>query len=91
VETAIGLYEANNGTAVAPTSALLTATSTNGGPYLKTWPSNSSHYQIGIGTATGAATDEVDVYPGTSTATIAASLWVKYDTQGGTTGCNAVS
>jgi prepilin-type N-terminal cleavage/methylation domain-containing protein len=90
VETAIAAYQANNGTSVAPTSTLLTSTATTGGPYLKSWPSNSSHYTIAIGAATGAANDEVDIYPGTSTSP-AASNYVKYDTESSTTGCNAVS
>src|SRR3984957_11862711 len=47
VETAIAAYEAN-GNGTSPTSALLTASSTTGGPYLRSWPSNNSHYYIGI-------------------------------------------
>jgi general secretion pathway protein G len=91
VETAIAAYEANGNT-VAPTSTLLMATSTTGGPYLKSWPSNNSHYFIGIAQATSAATDEVDVYAGSATtAPGSGSGWVKYDTETSATGCNAVT
>ena len=89
VETAIAAYEANNGTTVAPTSTLLTATSTNGGPYLKSWPSNSGHYTIGIATRTGAANDEVDIYVGSGTPPTGAT-WIQYDNEG-SGGCNAVN
>jgi prepilin-type N-terminal cleavage/methylation domain-containing protein len=89
VETAIAAYEANNGTTVAPTSTLLTATSTNGGPYLKSWPSNSSHYTIGIHQVSGSPADEVDIYVGSGTPGTGAT-WVTYDTEG-TGGCNAVN
>jgi prepilin-type N-terminal cleavage/methylation domain-containing protein len=93
VETAIAAYEANGNTA-APTSTLLTSTSTKGGPYLKSWPSNSSHYYIGIAqVTTPASTDEVDVYAGTSTVSPPPSGtgWVSYDTESSVTGCNNVS
>jgi general secretion pathway protein G len=42
VNTAIVAYYANNGSYPATTGAL-TAT-TNGGPYLQSWPNNTSHY-----------------------------------------------
>jgi len=42
VDTAIAAYYANNGSYPATTGAL-TAT-TNGGPYLQSWPNNTSHY-----------------------------------------------
>ena len=92
VETAIAAYEAN-GNGTSPTSTLLTSTTTSGGPYLKSWPSNSSHYFIGIAqAATVSSTDEVDVYAGSASTTPAlhAAGWVAYDTEG-TGGCNAVS
>ena len=93
VETAIAAYEANGNTA-APTSTLLTATGTTGGPYLKSWPSNSSHYTLGIATRTGTVAlplqpDEVDVYVGSGTPPGNAT-WVQFDSQG-SGGCNAVS
>jgi prepilin-type N-terminal cleavage/methylation domain-containing protein len=91
VETAVAAYEAN-GNGTSPTSTLLTATTTSGGPYLKSWPANSSHYSIGIGMATGTSgTDEVDIYPSSGTAPGAGSSWIKYDTETSSTGCNAVT
>jgi prepilin-type N-terminal cleavage/methylation domain-containing protein len=87
IETAIAAYEANGNTA-APTSTILLSTA-NGGPYLKSWPSNSTHYTIGIGAITGSPSDEVDVSPGSAAPT--QSTWVKYDTESSSTGCNAAS
>jgi prepilin-type N-terminal cleavage/methylation domain-containing protein len=91
VETAVGAYEAN-GNGTAPTSANLTSSATIGGPYLRSWPSNSAHYYIGIGKAAGAATDEVDVDAGSVMSTTTAG-WVAFDTETSSpaTGCNAVS
>jgi len=92
VETAIAAYEAN-GNGTAPTSTLLTTTSTatvTGGPYLRSWPSNPSHYFIGIATAAGASTDEVDVAAG-STIPTGTTGWVKYDGEASNAGCNAVT
>ncbi len=92
VETAIAAYEANGNLAANLTQAALTSTATTGGPYLKSWPSDPSHYFIGIAQATGAAADEVDVYPGSGTAAPAAGAgWVAYDTETSATGCNAVN
>jgi general secretion pathway protein G len=90
VETAVAAYEAN-GNGTAPTSTLLTATTTTGGPYLRSWPSNSSHYFIGIAKTTSpASTDEVDVYAGSAASTPASGTgWVSFDNEG-TGGCNAV-
>jgi prepilin-type N-terminal cleavage/methylation domain-containing protein len=93
VETAIAAYEAN-GNAATPTSTNLTASATTGGPYLKSWPSNSGHYSIGIGTAPSAATDEVDVYPSSGAAPASGTAtWIKFDTETSSpaTGCNAVT
>ena len=91
VETAVSAYEAN-GNGTAPTSTALTSTGTVGGPYLRSWPSNSSHYFIGIAQTTSpASTDEVDVYAGSSATTPAKGTgWVAYETEG-TLGCSAVS
>ena len=89
VETAIAAYEAN-GNGTSPTSTALTSTATSGGPYLKSWPSNPSHYYIGIAkTATPSSPDEVDVAAGSVLPTSSAG-WVAYDTEG-TGGCAAVS
>ena len=92
VETAIAAYEAN-GNGTAPTSTALTSTGTAGGPYLKSWPSNNSHYFIGIArTASPTSTDEVDVYAGSAaTAPTGTTGWVAYDTEASNAGCNAVS
>lgn len=90
VETGIAAFEAN-GNGTSPTSAALTATGTSGGPYLKSWPSNPSHYYIGIAkTATPTSPDEVDVAAGSVLPTTSAG-WVAYDTEGSAAGCNAVS
>ena len=91
VETAIAAYEAN-GNGTSPTSTALTSSATTGGPYLRSWPSNSSHYTIGIATRTGppaVATDEVDIYVGSGTPP-ANATWVNFDTEG-SGGCNAVT
>ena len=91
VETAVAAFEAN-GNGTAPTSTALTSTGTVGGPYLKSWPSNTSHYSIGIAMAPSAATDEVDVYPSSGTPPVAGTAtWIKFDTETSATGCNAVS
>jgi general secretion pathway protein G len=46
VNTAMSAYNANNGS--YPTSqAQLTGTA-NGGPYLQSWPNNTSHYQFAL-------------------------------------------
>jgi prepilin-type N-terminal cleavage/methylation domain-containing protein len=104
VETAIGAFEAENpGTAMNSTNATLLTTATatlQGSPYLKSFPSNSTHYYIGIGenTANGGAADEVDIAPGDSTgnapganAAGTGGTWVAFDGESSTTGCNAVS
>ena len=87
VETAIAAYEAN-GNGTTPTSTNLTSSATSGGPYLRSWPSNSAHYYIGIGQITGSPSDQVQVSPGSATPT--QSTWVAYDTEG-SGGCNAVT
>ena len=93
VETAIAAYEANGNLASALTQSALTSTATTGGPYLKSWPSNPSHYFIGIAQTSGTpAADEVDVYAGSATATPASGTgWVAYDSETSATGCNAVN
>ena len=91
VETAVAAYEAN-GNGTSPTSTLLTSSTTTGGPYLRSWPSNSSHYFVGIAqTTTPTSNDEVDVYAGSSATTPAKGTgWVAYETEG-TLGCNTVT
>jgi prepilin-type N-terminal cleavage/methylation domain-containing protein len=89
VETAVAAFEAN-GNGTSPTSTALTASTTTGGPYLRSWPSNPSHYYIGIAkTATPTSPDEVDVAAGSVLPTTSAG-WVAYETEG-TLGCNAVT
>jgi general secretion pathway protein G len=85
VETAVAAFEAQNpGTAV--TQAHLTAASTATPPgTLKSWPSNPTHYVIGLGTKAGAPADEVDVALAATPTT-----WVTYDSEGAG-GCNAVT
>jgi general secretion pathway protein G len=93
VETAVAAFEANN-PASTPTQANLTSSATNGGPYLRSWPSNASHYFIGLGQRSGSNGDEVDVAPtGTFTAAPAANnaAWIGYDTESSSAGCNAVT
>jgi prepilin-type N-terminal cleavage/methylation domain-containing protein len=83
VETGIAAWEANGNLASAITQAALTDTTTG---TLKSWPSNPSHYQIGLATRTGATVDEVDIAPPAPS-----TAWVAYDAQTATTGCNAVT
>jgi prepilin-type N-terminal cleavage/methylation domain-containing protein len=51
VATAISAFNANNGTAIAPSTSNLTS-STLGGPYLSSWPANTTHYGFGISAGT---------------------------------------
>ncbi len=96
VETAASAFLTENPTSNV-TEANLLSPSFAGGPYLQGWPSNSTHYYIGLGmtapTAPASST-EVDVAPaGTLTAAPGqgSPLWVNFDTETGSTGCNAVS
>jgi general secretion pathway protein G len=107
VETAIAAYQAQTGltpTANVDTQATSTAATysldpTTGTAYLRSWPSNSTHYYIGIGmtgTSPFATTStEVDVAPGNTTGTPpaqgTANGWVNFDTESSAAGCNAVS
>jgi general secretion pathway protein G len=81
VENAAQAYIAENGAQTAMTQADLTVAGNgiNGTPYLHSWPSNPTHYSIGL-TGTGVVT----VTPTGGTA-------VNYDSQTSTTGCGAVS
>jgi prepilin-type N-terminal cleavage/methylation domain-containing protein len=101
VETAISAYQAQTG--IAPTGGVDTqataAAATNSliSGYLRSWPTNSTHYYIGIGMTAStapAASSEVDVAPGNTTGTPpaqGAAGWVNFDTEGSAAGCNAVS
>jgi prepilin-type N-terminal cleavage/methylation domain-containing protein len=49
VATAISSFNAENGGSPLPTSAnLVTGTSSLGGQYISSWPSNGTHYAFGI-------------------------------------------
>jgi prepilin-type N-terminal cleavage/methylation domain-containing protein len=105
VETALAAYNANAG--VYPTipvgginggSGSTTLANTAGmSPYLRSWPTGSGHYFIGLGMTTvnaaPVASGEVDVAASTSSTPPAqgAAGWVNYDTETGSQGCNAVS
>ena len=72
-------------TATAAASAGLTPT------YLRSWPSNGSHYYIGIGMSSATVpqySNEVDIASGSSMPA-AGTGWTNFDTETGTTGCNA--
>jgi prepilin-type N-terminal cleavage/methylation domain-containing protein len=103
VETAIAAYQAQTGNALSmstgsPTPSLTGITTqaqaTQSGlipSYLKSWPNNSSHYYIGIGMSSAtipATSTEVDIASGTSMPA-AGTSWTPFDSESGTTGCNA--
>jgi prepilin-type N-terminal cleavage/methylation domain-containing protein len=53
VETAIAAFHANNGaypTSIAALTSTAAATSP-GGPYIQSWPSNTTHYTMALGSA----------------------------------------
>jgi prepilin-type N-terminal cleavage/methylation domain-containing protein len=98
VETAVAAFQAQN-PGVNVTQAALTGSSGT----LRSWPSNSSHYFIGLGmtSATAPATStEVDVSSAKTTApaqgtvwnaSTAPNGWVNFDNETSANGCNAVS
>jgi prepilin-type N-terminal cleavage/methylation domain-containing protein len=95
VETAVAAYQANNPNGT-PTAINLVLASTPGGPYLRSWPSNSGHYFIGLAeTSATSASSEVDVAPASATVTsapaVANAAWVNFDTESSTTGCNGLT
>jgi prepilin-type N-terminal cleavage/methylation domain-containing protein len=94
VQTAVAAFQTDN-PGVTVTSVLLTGTA-DSGPFLYGWPSNPSHYFIGLAeTSATASASEVDVAPASSTITAAPAVgnaaWVNFATETSTTGCNAVS
>jgi type IV pilus assembly protein PilA len=94
VETAVVLFQEDN-PGVTVTAALLTGTSDHG-PFLHTWPSDPSHYFIGLAESSATApAGEVDVAPASSTITappaVGNAAWVNFNTETDSTGCNAVS
>ena len=54
VSTAMAVFNTQN-PGTTPTQALLTGT-TSGGPYIQSWPSNSSHFAFAVATAVGTPT-----------------------------------
>jgi prepilin-type N-terminal cleavage/methylation domain-containing protein len=103
VETAVAAFQADN-PGVTPTAGnsgnlVATPTTLTGGPFLRSWPSNSGHYFIGLEDTYGSTNvGEVDVDPSPGTLTTAPAAntsatsgpWVNFDTETGSTGCNAV-
>jgi general secretion pathway protein G len=89
VETAVSAFQAEN-PGVTPTVTNLQA-SALGGPFLRSWPTNNSHYFIGLSDTTGAVPGEVDVDNVAGTAAPAAlnAAWQNYDSETGTTGAAA--
>ena len=97
VETAAAAFQTENPGANVTQTNLLSSSFTNG-PFLRSWPSNSSHYYIGLGMTSStapASSTEVDVAP-TGTFTSGApgqgnAAWVNFDTESSASGCSAVS
>ena len=89
VTTAIAAFGAQN-PGVGATSPLLTGT-TDGGPYIQSWPNNPSHYVFTIVPATGSGSSFVQA---TTTVTptvggvVGSGTAIPYD---GPSSCNAVS
>jgi general secretion pathway protein G len=98
VETAVAAFQAQN-PGVNVTQAALTGSSGT----LRSWPSNPSHYFIGLGMTAAtapASSTEVDVSSAQTTApaqgvvwnaTTAPNGWVNFDNETSANGCNAVS
>ncbi len=95
VETAIAAQDAQTGSypAAGTDTNALAITAGTVPTYLKSWPSNSAHYFIGVGMSATPVAGEIDIAPGNTTGTppAAGATWVNYDTESSTTGCNAVS
>ncbi|MBW4030535.1 MAG: hypothetical protein HIU57_07655, partial [Acidobacteria bacterium] len=77
VATAIAAYNANNGILPTSTNDLLTASTSNGGPYLQSWPSNPTHYAFAL-SATGVLEEGLpgaatNPWKGAATCTLGAS------------------
>jgi prepilin-type N-terminal cleavage/methylation domain-containing protein len=97
VETAVAAFQAENPGANVTQANLLSSSFTNG-PFLRSWPSNSAHYYIGLGMTSAtapASSTEVDVLAGATnvapTGGQGGTGWVNFDTEGASTGCNNVS
>jgi prepilin-type N-terminal cleavage/methylation domain-containing protein len=104
VETAVATFQADN-PGVTPTAGnagnlVATPTTLTGGPFLRSWPADLPHYFIGLEETYGSTNvGEIDVDPAPGTLTTApvantsatSGPWVNFDTETGSTGCNAVS
>ena len=106
VETAIAAYQIQSSAAGASTglpmptpgaagagitTALQASTAGLTPTYLRSWPSNGSHYYIGIGMSAATVptySNEVDIASG-STIPAAGASWTNFDSESSTTGCNA--
>ncbi|HEY3841952.1 MAG TPA: prepilin-type N-terminal cleavage/methylation domain-containing protein [Acidimicrobiales bacterium] len=89
VETAVAAYQANVGSypaSGATGQTALTSSATQGGPYLRSWPSNASHYAITL-----AGSGVVNVTPLNGTATNYDNQVPAVGTTQAATGCYAVS
>ncbi len=100
VETAVGAFQAENPGLTPTSTSLTTTTTTYHGPFLKSFPSNSTHYYIGIGMDYNATAGEVDIAQGNTTGAPAADTssinnWQSFDTESGASGvaagCGGVS
>jgi len=63
-ETAVTAFKAFNGTWPQLKTDLTVGTATNGGPYLRQWPSNPGYYAISLDMTTGSpsvATGDIDI------------------------------
>lgn len=95
VETAIAAQNAQSGSypAAGTDTNALAITAGTVPTYLKSWPSNSADYFIGVGMSASPIAGEIDIAPGNTTGTppAAGATWVNYDTESSGTGCNAVT
>ena len=94
VETAIAAYQSQTGNSVAA-GFNGAVSSTNPAPtsivptYLHSWPTNPSHYYIGVGMTAAGVANEVDIASGGTTPPAAGTSWTSYDAQSSSTGCNS--
>jgi general secretion pathway protein G len=96
VEVAVEAYHTQNSGLWPTTSADLTGTpgatgvTGVGGPYLRSFPLNPSHYTIDLGTTSGVGNGDVLVTP-VALVTGGSNSQVNYDTEAALQGCNAVA
>jgi prepilin-type N-terminal cleavage/methylation domain-containing protein len=86
VETAIAAQNAQTGSypATGTDTNALAVTAGTVPTYLKSWPSNTTHYYIGVGMTSPAVPGEIDMAPGNKTGVVPTSGWVT-----ATTGCSS--